>query len=533
MSKFKNNQSIMSFRKFDRLDGDIYTTYDIAWPVEAVECYANKVAEGMLDVLAETVLELLKIKEMTPGRIASLLDVSDEIINKIIKTLSKSEYALYDEKEKRVTQAGIDYIEKKDSGDFLEEKVFGYMFVSRIDGEVFPYFFEGRLPWPIRQNEILYLSYDEERRSTLKSDRSQLLDKINRAFHRYGRITRASRELDRSGIDVRSIEFIEEELRDQSFNAETTLAEVEFNKKLHNARIRLLNTQPKELYIRCRLCVSKANPEKFIIDSPFSNNTTSWYSECFHRMVANKELIYEKDDDKDIGLDYFCEKVTEKFYVNFPEMQSKDFKYFVKVQFPKMLSCSISSECLDKYREVFNLQTLCDENKVKRSVVLTESTKALELILNNYVARTRKEEIIRKYEDNIQTETEVEDMMDNFGIKDCTSIRKEKRNMDHGRIIRNRSIMGNFHGYRMGSTIVEKYYFLIAEATFNENSKFRKLLIKEGTTIIDYLDDVNQLRNQFGGHNDGTAVVEISETDYQKFYEDFIKSTRILLDYID
>ena len=89
MSKFRNNTRVMSFRRFDRLDGDIYTTYDIAWPVEAIECYANKVAEGMLDALAETVLELLNVKEMTPGRIASLLDISEEIVNKIIKNLSK------------------------------------------------------------------------------------------------------------------------------------------------------------------------------------------------------------------------------------------------------------------------------------------------------------------------------------------------------------------------------------------------------------------------------------------------------------
>ena len=122
MSKFKNNQRVMSFRKFDRLDGDIYTTYDLAWPVEAIECYANKVAEGMLDVLAETVLELLNVKEMTPGRIAKLLDVSDEIVNKIIKDLAKSEYPLYNENEKCVTKEGIDYIEKKDAGEFLEEK---------------------------------------------------------------------------------------------------------------------------------------------------------------------------------------------------------------------------------------------------------------------------------------------------------------------------------------------------------------------------------------------------------------------------
>lgn len=531
MSKFKNNQRVMSFRKFDRLDGDIYTTYDLAWPVEAIECYANKVAEGMLDVLAETVLELLNVKEMTPGRIAKLLDVSDEIVNKIIKDLAKSEYPLYDENEKCVTKEGIDYIEKKDAGEFLEEKVFGYMFVSRIDGEVFPYFMEGKLPWPIRQNEILYLSFDEESQSTLFSDRAQLLDRVNRSFHRYGRISKASKELERTGSDATTIDFIKEELHDRSFHEEETLADIEEEKNLSNARIKLLNTQPTELYIRCRLCVSKANPEKYIIDSPFPKNNTSWYSECFHRMIANNELIYTADDE--IGLEYFCEEITNQFYVDFPEMQSKDFEHYIKAQFPKMLSCSISAECMDKYREIFNLRNLCDEHQVKRNVIVTEGTKALELILNNYVAKTRKDEIIRKYRDNIQTETEIEDMLDHFGITDCTGLRKEKRNLDYGRVNMNRSIMSNFRGYKMGSTVIEKYYYLIAEATFNENSRFRRLLIKEGIDIIHYIDFINQMRNSLGGHIDGTRVVEVSDSDYQQFYEYFVNTTKILLDYVD
>ena len=214
-------------------------------------------------------------------------------------------------------------------------------------------------------------------------------------------------------------------------------------------------------------------------------------------------------------------------------MQSKDFEHYIKAQFPKMLSCSISSECMDKYREVFNLRNLCDEHQVKRNVIVTEGTKALELILNNYVAKTRKDEIIRKYRDNIQTETEIEDMLDHFGITDCTALRKEKRNLDYGRVNMNRSIMSNFRGYRMGSTVIEKYYYLIAEATFNEHSRFRRLLIKEGTDIIDYIDFINQMRNSYGGHNDGTRVVEVSVADYQQFYDYFVRSTKILLDYID
>ena len=533
MSKFQNNKKIYSFRRFDKLDGDIYTTYDIAWPVEAIECYANKVSDGLLDALAETVLELLTIQEMTPRKIAPLLGISDEVVNKIVANLCKSEHPFYDEQKKCVTDSGREYIEKKDAEEFLDEKVFGYMFVSRIDGEVFPFFMEGKLPWPLRQEEIMYLSYDAEEPSSLRADRSNLLDRVNRSFHRYGRIAKASKENERSYQDRQTIEFVQEELRDQSYNEAETLAEHEEEKNLRNARIKLLNTKPIEMYVRCRLSVSKAAPDKFIIESPFPENDTSWYSECFHRMVANNELIYVSDDDE-TGLEYFCENLTTQFYVDFPEMQSKNFEQYVKVQFPKMLSCSISAICMDKYREVFNYRALCDEHQVKRHVVITEATKALELILNNYVVRTRKDEIVRKYKDNVQTEKEIDDLFDDFGIPECSAQRSEKGKLDnYGRVNPRQSIISHFNGYKNGFSVVEKYYFLIAEATFNERSKFRRLLIEKGPDIIEYLDYVNLKRNRFGAHNDGTTSVEIPDDEFKQFYDNFVKSTRILLDYID
>lgn len=479
MSKFKNNQRVMSFRNFDKLDGDIYATYDIAWLVEAVECYANKVADGLLDALAEAVLELLDVKEMTPERIASLLWVSDEIVSKIIKTLGKMEHPFYDEKKKCVTQAGIDYIEKKDAGEFLEEKVFGYMFVSRIDGEVFPYFMEGKFPWPIKQNEMPCLSFDEKKPNLLHGERAELLDRINRSFHRYGRIAKASKEFEHTKEDWEMIEFIQEELHDQSYRKEEILVDIEAEKKLSNARIKLLDTDSTDIYVRCRLHVSRANPKKYVVDSPFPENNTSWYSECFHRMIVNSERIYIDGEEKE--LNEFCESITQQFYVDFPEMQSQDFEYYVKIQFPRMLSCSISVPCMDKYREAFRYRFLCDEHRVKRGVVITEATKALELILNNYVARTKKEEIVRKYRDTIKVKTEIADMLNRFGIHSCSALRSETKKLDdYGRVNFRQSIMSHFKGCHMGST-----------------------------------------------------VAEVSDAEFQKFYDYFVKSTRILLDYID
>ena len=94
MSKL-NDTKILSFRRFERADADTEITYDIAWPVEVIECYANKATDGELDALAETVLELLTVPEMSYRKIASLLMVSEEVVKMILSSLETKEMHIY------------------------------------------------------------------------------------------------------------------------------------------------------------------------------------------------------------------------------------------------------------------------------------------------------------------------------------------------------------------------------------------------------------------------------------------------------
>lgn len=533
MAKFHNNTKVLSFRQFDKLDGDVYQTFEIAWPVEVIECYANKATEGMLDALAEAVLELLNIPEMSEKRIAQLLNVAEELVTKIEYDLANRKF--YDSQEKKLTKAGLEYIEKKETGEFQEEKVFGNMFVSRIgnDGEVFPYFYEGKLPWARDYSDILYLSFDDEVPSTLQDTDNGLKGKVNRAFHKYGRISKLSRDMEKDYKDYSEIEFIEEELRDRSFNEQETLAEIEEEKNLKNARVKILGTKAKEAYIRCRLHVAKGAPEKFVIDSPFPENITSWYSECFHRLVVNNELIYVEDEEE--GLEYFCDDITSSFYAEFPEMQAHNFEQYVKINFPKMLSCSISAICLDKYKEVFRYRNLCEDGDIRRDTVVGEAAKAIELILNNYIAKTDRLNIAGKYLNNVQTEIEINDLFDDFGIGDCMAMRKEKGNLNSGRLNQKNSLLRlwNFKGNRMGASITEKYFYLVAESKYNEKSKFRKLLLTEGANIITLFDEISKARNTYGAHNDGTEAKIMPKAEYDRFDTSFKEVTKLLLEYID
>ena len=507
MSKL-NDTKILSFRRFERADADTEITYDIAWPVKVIECYANKATDGELDALAETVLELLTVPEMSYRKIASLLMVSDEVVKMILSGLETKEY--YSEKE--VTDKGKEYLQDKEVGEFTTEKVFGNMFISLMDGEVMPYFYPGKLPWAVRGEDIYTLSYDNEIEGIKGKGKKDvdLIDKVNRAYHMFGKINKMSQD-QRRDSSKREIEFYEESLVERDFSEPENLDEAEEIKNLGKARVKILDTERRRVYIKTRFTVKKADPEKFIVESPFPVNFTSWYSESFRRMRENNELIYDPEFEE-LGLDYFCENITTN-----------------------MRNLPAAEALLEKYREVFNLNILCEEkHQVKRHTVITESAKTIELILNNYVANTDKANIVKQYETVIRRQEDIDSMLDDFGIEECVAKFKEMKaiGLKTGVIVQDLSIFNSFRKYA-GKTVLEKYYYLIAEAYFNEHSKFRKLLLTGGTDIIQMLDYINEKRNKYGAHNDGTKPIEIPQDEYIIYQDYFKKVTVMLVNYMD
>ena len=542
MSRF-NNTDILTFRRFDRIDGTTHSVYHIAWPVEAVECYANQVAEGKLDVLTEAVLQMLAIPGQSRKDIARSLFVGSEVVETIIKALEAQGY--YDPIEKKLTQSGNAYLERGETEEFSDNKVFGCMFVSRIDGEIFPYFHEGRLPIAHRSlydEDLYYLSFDQETPSTLKTQHNNIQDKINRAYYKYGKITRGSQEMHDANPNAKDIEFIDSEMVDRNFDEEgepETFADVQAQRLLNNARIKLLKTEPRCIYIHSRICVSKAEPEKFIIDSPFEENITNWYSDCFQRMRANNELIYlSGDNDSERGLDFFCDEVTQGFYTDFPELQKENFNQFIKINYPSMNTCSIKNECITEYKKIFNYMNFCASGSVKTNTVIAESAIAIELILNNYVARTDRGKTRRDYKNYINYGGSIDDIFYSFGIKDCAGLDVEKSFLDkrpgnHP----NSTILKYFNPSKIngfGRSIPQKYTYLIADAYFNsKESRFGKLLRTEGGSIIDDIDSFYGARSKFGAHVDDITIKDISMSEYQQLMELFKTITNTLLKYFD
>ena len=544
MAKLMSTQKVISFRNFDKLDGDTYTVQEFAWPVKVLECQASKVADRKLDILEEAILELLSVPEMTLKNIAKYLNIGDEVVSAIVVN-SLVRKNLYDLQKHSITDIGKEYLQMKNADVFTEEKVFGNVFVSMVDGEVFPFFYEGKLPWGRYQPDMKYLSYDDENSPDYLEDRNALLEKVNRAFHQYGRIYRHSDNLSDEGYDKNTIQFIEEELVEADYDEQEpeTLADVETSLNLKNARIKLLKTKAQEAYILFRVVVSKAAPEKFIIESPFDMNITKWYVDCFNRMRKNNEAIYIDGDETKL-LESFCQSITDSFYVEFPELLDNNPEQAIRMMYPLMQSCSISKVLTPAYKEIMNYQNLYKNSSIKARSVITEEAIAIELFLNNYIKnRSDVAKTISKYENTVKYKPDLLDIFSFFGIEydqnktdNCTALFIElKKTNNYGEISHKNSLLStyNFTGGRYGKSCMEKYFFLVVSAYYDEKSKFRRLLIDEGLDFIKKIDFINTMRNKHGAHNDGTVSVEISNENYSTYQQYFSDITNMLLKYYD
>ena len=544
MAKLMSTQKVISFRNFDKLDGDTYTVQEFAWPVKVLECQASKVADRKLDILEEAILELLSVPEMTLKNIAKYLNIGDEVVSAIVvNSLVRKNF--YDLQKHSLTDVGKEYLQMKNADVFTEEKVFGNVFVSMVDGEVFPFFYGGQLPWGRYQPDMKYLSYDDENSPDYLEDRNALLEKVNRAFHQYGRIYRHSDNLTDEGYDKNTIQFIEEELVEADYDEQEpeTLADVETSLNLKNARIKLLKTKAQEAYILFRVVVSKAAPEKFIIESPFDMNITKWYVDCFNRMRKNNEAIYIDGDETKL-LESFCQNITDTFYVEFPELLDNNPEQAIRMMYPLMQSCSRAKVLTPADKEIMNYQNLYKNSSIKARSVITEEAIAIELFLNNYIKnRADVAKTISKYENTVKYKPDLLDIFSFFGIEydqnktdNCTALFIElKKTNNYGEISHKNSLLStyNFSGGRYGKSCMEKYFFLVVSAYYDEKSKFRRLLIDEGLDFIKKIDFINTMRNKHGAHNDGTVSVEISNENYSTYQQYFSDITNMLLKYYD
>ena len=550
------SKTIFSFRKFTKLDDNAFFSAEFAWPVKAWECYANKIEPSSLDALSLAVLELLKLRTLSVNHIAKDLGISSELVQIIIqKTLETRGY--YDSEQKMVTQKGADYLVGIHDDMVSSEKVFGYVFQSMIDGEIFPFFYEGTLPEPyyisdVMIDELKFL--DTKRQKAGKpeyDDVTELQRKINKAYHKYGAVYRKT-EIEQPEKKIADGFFVDddEELLDLSFDETPQARGVDSvsdflsdseesmrkqNNDLRNARIKLLKTDGRDLFIKSRVFVLKDSPERFIVDSPFNGNETKWYSETFFRMMQNNAVLFDTmnaDTSKKTSLKDFCADITNQMFVKLPELKELKPEEYIARNYPEIMKCSLKDKLIRMYMRIVRQEILTNKGYDNTEDVVMNMYRTLEFILNNYISKVENQnKIVEDYFTFVSFADDLNSILNFFEITDeCSAIITEKQKLKSYNFKQN-SIMTNFYNGKRGKSLREKYYFLLVTA-YLKNINFRKAL-KSNNSLLKMLDFINTIRNRYGGHSDGTDISTVDKKTIETFKANFNTVSKILVTNFD
>lgn len=543
MNLSKSN-TVFSFGPYKHsLSANAYNVIEFAWPVKAFECYANKIESGSIDALALTVLELLNLQYLRLDQISDDLGISNELLEHIIvQELLSRGYCEQNKKEFRVTDNGAEYLKDINSNEICKEMVFGYMFQSLIDGEFFPFFYEGTLPDPWHNKDGLYYIDVSSKQTEQKEDSTVLLNKINRAYHKYGYIYHKSKEIsEKSLFDENMFVDAEDDIQDQDFDYEADLENSSLSDEdkkeltnLKNARIKLLKTSPKELYIKFRLYALKDDPNFFQINSPFEENETKWYSESFVRMRRDSNVTFGLSETDMIELESYCSTVTSQMYNELPELKKLDPEEYLERTYPELNSCSIKDILKKSYLRLVRQEIFAQKGADNESDVIMNVYRTLELLLNNYIRKMNKQKIIDSYFNYVGFESDIDDIQAYFGITDkLSAINTEKRTLlDSGNYFHKKSMMKNFSGNRNGTSLREKYYFLMYAAYLDKNLNFAKAL-REDKSIVAKIDYINYKRNYYAGHNNGYAVADVDSKLLKDIVTTFNELSSVLVSNFD
>lgn len=538
-----NSKTVFSFGPFKHpLSPNAYNVIEFAWPVKAFECYANKIESGSLDALALTVLELLNLQYLRLDQIADDLGISKELLEHIIdrELLSKG-YCEQSKKEFKVTEKGAEYLRDITTNEISKEKVFGYMFQSLVDGEFFPFFYEGTLPDPWHNKDGLYYVDVKSKLAEQKEDSTSLLNKINRAYHKYGYIYHKSKEVSENALfDENMFVDAEDDIQDQDFDYEADLENSSLRNEekkeltnLNNARIKLLKTRPKELYIKFRLYALKDDPGLFQINSPFEENETKWYSESFARMRRDSNVTIGLSESEMMELESYCSEITHQMYIEIPELKELNPEEYLERTYPEINSCSIRAILKKSYLRLIRQEIFAQKGADNESDVIMNIYRTLELILNNYIKKLDKRKIVRDYFYSVSFDTDIEAIQNYFGIiKESSAVYTEKKSLkEKGYYFQKASLMNNFN-YGNGKSLREKYYFLMYAAYLDNKINFAKAL-KQDNSIIEKIDIINKKRNDYAGHNDGYDVAKIDSELLKDIVKTFNEISSVLVSNFD
>ena len=367
---------------------------DIALPVLAIECEATPPLENYLDAYEETVLKLMAIGLSTRG-IASALNATESLIEKILDNLNRKKYAIKETgKPWKLSEDGDKYLNGSVDDRESDNSQFGYMFINAIKKDVLPYFFQGDLyqaplfrgtPLPIK----LTIGGDENKTF---DDYLPKRTMLKEAYKKFYRNSDTSKQYDEGEITFDEAIYLFEDLDSFDEEDENNPAEVisEPNQKIitSNMFVRALNRPPKHVYLTMRIILAPQYPGGYRVESPFDFNGIdhNYYLRQFQWLAAAGSTYIGNEE-----LDSF---LTREIRQLAPEYNSaeKDFSVFVLEKMPllKLYKDRFSSV----YNDMGSIYSLMQSQNcllVKENIVSNISRSVVESLFNNFFRGVKKD----------------------------------------------------------------------------------------------------------------------------------------------
>lgn len=525
-----------------------FRVFDVALPVAVYECSANQKTDSIIDSLAKTVLKFIKFGINDNSELGKLLCMTPDMVKRV-KTQKLEPLGFIDEKSK-ITEEGEKCLNDDLEDSYQEERIYGNMFVSLVDGEIMPFFWEGSLPFANGLSVFDYPNVFKVGSNNLVDVADLYLPNFTEAYKKHHQIREFSRpqmeytdddtsespysspqetdEFDMlsSGFDdvlfsdINNSSDYDGEDDDEEYR---TYDDVVQEEKESREYVKVFNSTKKLLYVYTKMVVNRNNPEDFIILSPFPDNITTWYAKRipFMQLDANNITISSLQTNNTVLFGDFTKDITQEFLIQYPELADSNFEFYAKSHFPNLAHLKTADKNLlkDVLKKYYNSYVLNSNGKNSSNEVITLMGLALETILNVFVSKiNNRASVCNNYILVPYDKITYQDIFQRFGIADCSG------HAVSSNLAQKLRSWGKNNSRIKGSP-TEKYCFLILEGYIHsaKPTPFIKIIKKYGKDFIEKLDNVIEMRNKYTSHNDNIGGVEtITKDSFNTTKDNFV-----------
>lgn len=379
---------ILNLRNFEEKKDAI----DVAFPILAYECEASPPADKYLDAYEEAILKFVSIGLGATG-ISKALNCTEGLVEIVLLNLSDKRRFIHREKGSpwTLTEEGKKYLDQGEVDVEQNKSEFGYMFVSAVRHNVFPYFYKGsiekassfrgaKLPFKLTSE------CDEEKTfEAIKVKKARLRE----AYLEFVRHDEIVVEFDEGNLSIdeakdlfEDLESFDEEL-DDAFETEEVESEKDNLKISKGLYIRALDKAPKKFYLRMQVIIDPHVPGGFRVESPLPlNNIDENYFIQQIQWMRKAGKTYVDESNLDEFMIKEIQKIAPKYTIN-----EKNFAVYVLEKTPLLsIHKTKYANIYDDFSRVYDQLTIQSSMLDKENIVNNLYKYVLEKLFNKYIS---------------------------------------------------------------------------------------------------------------------------------------------------